>query len=104
MKTETWFGCYRPRPKGVITAKSVEHPAKGAWFLFLKIFDYLEQEGLIKPGDRILDPFAGSGTTGCAAIRLGRRFVGFEKSDVYHAAALARLSATREQLGLPGVT
>ena len=28
------------------------------------------------PGELILNPFAGSGTTGVAAIRLGRRFLG----------------------------
>ena len=30
------------------------------------------------PGDVVLDPFAGSGTTGIAAFRLPRRFIGFE--------------------------
>jgi DNA modification methylase len=50
------------------------------------------------PGDLILDPFAGSGTTGVAAIRLGRRFIGWEKDPKYHAIALKRLTAAREQL------
>jgi len=30
------------------------------------------------PGDRVLDPFCGSGTTGAAALRLGRKFIGFD--------------------------
>lgn len=50
------------------------------------------------PGDLICDPFAGSGTTGVAAIRLGRRFIGWEMSPKYHAIAVKRLSAAREQL------
>ncbi len=50
------------------------------------------------PGDLILDPFAGSGTTGVAAIRLGRRFIGWERDPKYHAIALKRLTAAREQL------
>lgn len=52
------------------------------------------------PGELILDPFAGSGTTGVAAIRLGRRFLGWERDPKYHAAAVRRLAGTREQLGL----
>ena len=52
------------------------------------------------PGDTILDPFAGSGTTGVAAIRLGRHFIGFEKDPKYHAIAMKRLNAAREQLEL----
>ncbi len=52
------------------------------------------------PGDLILDPFAGSGTTGVAAIRLGRHFIGYEKDPKYHAIAMKRLTAAREQLEL----
>jgi len=52
------------------------------------------------PGDLILDPFAGSGTTGVSAIRLGRRFIGWEKDPKYHAIACKRLAAAREQLEL----
>jgi DNA modification methylase len=52
------------------------------------------------PGDLILDPFMGSGTTGVAAIRLGRRFLGWEKDPKYFAIAEKRISRAREQLEL----
>ncbi|MEM9329867.1 MAG: site-specific DNA-methyltransferase [Pseudomonadota bacterium] len=44
-----------------------------------------------KPGDVILDPFFGSGTTGAVAKRLGRNFVGIDREDKYINAALARI-------------
>lgn len=47
------------------------------------------------PRGLVLDPFAGSGTTGIAAFRLGHRFVGWEKESAYHAIALARMEAAR---------
>jgi len=43
----------------------------------------------------VLDPFAGSGTTGAAAIRLGCSFVGFEIDPAQVAAANGRLAALR---------
>lgn len=52
------------------------------------------------PGETILDPYAGSGTTGAAALRLGRRFVGWERDATYHAKASARLAGAREQTSL----
>jgi hypothetical protein len=52
------------------------------------------------PGELILDPFAGSGTTGVACKRLGRRFIGFERDAKYHAIAERRIRNAREQLGL----
>jgi site-specific DNA-methyltransferase (adenine-specific) len=48
-------------------------------------------------GDVILDPFAGSGTTGVAAVRHGRLFVGWERDEHYHRHAQAAISAAREQ-------
>lgn len=44
-----------------------------------------------QPGDLVLDPFMGSGTTGVAALRLGRRFVGIESNLEYIALAKRRL-------------
>lgn len=43
------------------------------------------------PGDLVLDPFIGSGTTGVAALRLGRRFVGLELNPDYMQIAKDRL-------------
>ena len=51
-----------------------------------------------KPGDIVLDPFFGSGTTGAVAKRLGRNFVGIEREQVYIDAALERIEAV-EPLG-----
>lgn len=44
-------------------------------------------------GGVILDPFAGSGTTGVGALLEGFRFIGCEKSDGYHEIARRRLAA-----------
>ena len=43
-----------------------------------------------KPGEWILDPFAGSSTTGIAANLLGRRFLGIEREEEYAAISKAR--------------
>ncbi|QYM72655.1 site-specific DNA-methyltransferase [Pseudochrobactrum sp. Wa41.01b-1] len=51
-----------------------------------------------KPGDVILDPFFGSGTTGAVAKRLGRHFVGIERDQSYIDAATKRIEAV-EPLG-----
>ncbi len=45
------------------------------------------------PGDVVLDPFFGTGTTGEAAIRLGRHWIGIEKEEDYIHAARERLAA-----------
>lgn len=44
-----------------------------------------------KPGQVIIDPFMGSGTTGVAAIQLGRKFIGIEKDPKYFDIACKRI-------------
>jgi len=46
------------------------------------------------PGDLVVDPFNGSGTTGVAAVRNGRKYVGIEKSKSFADMATMRLVAT----------
>ena len=57
------------------------------------------------PGDLVLDPFFGSGTTGAVARRLRRKFIGIERDTTYAAAARARIDAVEplpaDALALP---
>jgi modification methylase len=48
-----------------------------------------------RPGDLVLDPFFGTGTTGAVAKRLGRRYLGIEREAGYRALAEARIAAVR---------
>lgn len=57
-------------------------------------------EAFTDPGDLVLDPFCGSGTTGVACLRLGRRFIGIEKDEKYAAIARERLEAESRGLTL----
>lgn len=57
-------------------------------------------EAFSPPGGLVLDPFAGSGSTGEAALRCGRRFVGIELDPNYHAAVVERIRKVRQDLGL----
>jgi len=49
-------------------------------------------ESFSRPGDMVLDPFAGSGSTLLAARMLGRNWLGVELDARYHAAARRRLA------------
>lgn len=58
-------------------------------------------ERYTKPGDTVLDPYAGSGTTAIACIQTGRNFIGYEISAHYHALAINRIADAQMQLSLP---
>jgi len=52
-----------------------------------------------EPGDVVLDPFFGTGTTGAVAKKMGRKFIGLEREETYAALARTRIDQT-----LPGNT
>ena len=62
-----------------------------AWFIRL----------FTRPGDTVLDPFIGSGSTAVAALTLGRRFVGIDINPDYIALSDKRIRDL--QIRLPGV-
>ena len=49
------------------------------------------------PGDIVIDPFMGSGTTGMAALRTGRKFIGIERHGKYFDVACRRISEALKQ-------
>ncbi|CAH1655306.1 Modification methylase SmeI [Hyphomicrobiales bacterium] len=51
------------------------------------------------PGDVVLDPFFGTGTTGAVAKRLGRHFIGLERDPSYAAAARERIAGIERLSG-----
>ena len=51
--------------------------------------------GSTHPGDVVLDPFFGTGTTGAVAKMLGRHYIGIEREEGYRQAAQARLDRIR---------
>ena len=51
-------------------------------------------------GETILDPFMGSGTTGVACAKLGRRFIGIEIHEPYFEIALRRIEQAQRQRDL----
>lgn len=68
------------------------HPCSRA----LEHFDWL-MRWHTEDGDTVLDPFMGSGTTGVAAIRAGRQFVGIEIEPAYFDIACQRIEDAQRQ-------
>jgi site-specific DNA-methyltransferase (adenine-specific) len=54
---------------------------------------------VVPPGGLILDPFAGSGSTGVAAIKTGRRFIGIEREAEYVEIMKERITTSRNVCG-----
>lgn len=75
---------------GVGTQVGVEHPAVMAPELALHLVSLTCPKGGL-----VLDPFAGSATTGLAALERGRRFIGWERKEDYVREAIGRLQFGR---------
>ncbi|HXF64674.1 MAG TPA: site-specific DNA-methyltransferase, partial [Caldilineaceae bacterium] len=72
------------------SAKRVGHPAPFPVELAERVIRLYSYQG-----DVVLDPFLGSGTTAVAAVRTGRRYVGYEIAPDYCALAEQRIAAAR---------
>ena len=72
-----------------------EHPTQKPLKLLLDWVAKFTDEG-----ETVLDPFMGSGTTGVACIKLGRKFIGIEKRADYFKLACRRIEAAHAQRDL----
>jgi hypothetical protein len=77
--------------KGLPPGKNIHPTVKP-----LKLMTYLVTMGS-RPGDIVLDPFSGTGTTSIASMMLKRDYVGIEISPEYHEIALKRLEYFRRK-------
>jgi modification methylase len=66
------------------------HPTQKPEALLFRILN-----ATTKPGDIVLDPFFGTGTTGAVARKLGRHFIGIEREQSYVEAARNRIASIR---------
>ena len=84
-----------PRCGDVWNESFTECVRHGKTHPFEKPVDIMQRliDGDTEPCGSVLDPFAGSGTTGVACLRLGRTFIGIEKDPTYFRLACDRLRA-----------
>jgi len=78
-------------------AENTDHPTQKPEKLIAKLI--LASSG---PGDMVLDPFVGSGTTAVVAKKLGRKYIGIEREAEYCAYTQKRLEMTEEKPTIQG--
>jgi hypothetical protein len=78
MKQLDWYGLYKDSWQGEIVDEAFAHPAKYARGMIRAIYDYLIEQGYLKPGDTVIDPFGGVALGAFDALRHGLHWVGVE--------------------------
>lgn len=81
------------QPTNVVDKKAYPHPT-------IKPLNIMKTliENSSRPGDLVLDPFLGSGTTAVACMELGRKYIGYEINGGYYETAQRRIKDTIERL------
>lgn len=84
------YGAYADKSRFIVcsneSGKSVPHPTAKPLPVMQKIVSTASA-----PAQTILDPFMGSGTTGVACVKLGRKFIGIEREPEYFEIACKRI-------------
>lgn len=84
------------------SARRTGHPAPFPVELPRRCIELYTYAGGDEGGDVVLDPFLGSGSTAVAAVRTGRRYVGYDLDPDYIALAEARLAEAERHLAESG--
>lgn len=77
-----------------MNAERIGHPTQKPLRLMKWCVDF------VPDAETILDPFMGSGTTGVAAVQMGRRFIGIEREPKYFDIACKRIEDAQRQSDL----
>lgn len=99
---DAWAGCYRSGWQGLCVPEAFAHPAKYSRALIQRIYQHLTAEGWLRPGDTVLDCFAGVGLGGLDAGLAGVRWLGVELEPHFHALGQENIALwQRRYLHLP---
>lgn len=86
---DEWTGCYPSNWRGTIIEEAMSHPAKYSSKLIRRIYEHMMDEGWLKPGDKVVDPFGGVALGAFDAMRLGLHWYGNELEPKFHELASA---------------
>lgn len=98
-KGTTWPQCYDDA-RTWVTSKSTKGLNRRWGHPTIKPMDFTRKviRNSSRPGDTVLDPFMGSGTTGIASLIEGRRFIGIENNEKFFDIAVRRFNEEAEKL------
>ena len=87
MHRQLWRGVARAGEENIAISGEKLHPHQKP----VALMEWCLEQAGIGPGATVLDPYMGSGTTGIACIRTGRKFIGIEIDAGHFSTARARL-------------
>ena len=103
VETSNWYKCYRDSWQNVITPESFVHPAKFSRALIRRIYEHCFEEGWLRPGMTVCDPFAGIALGALHAMQHGLNWVGVELEEKFVALAQQNIDLWNERYSrLPG--
>jgi site-specific DNA-methyltransferase (adenine-specific)/modification methylase len=93
---QLWMGMMRTGEQNLSRGGSLQHPTQKPVELMRWVIDEVK----VPAGGLVLDPYMGSGTTGVAAVTMGRSFIGAEIHEPYFSIACDRIKAAQDQMRL----
>jgi hypothetical protein len=94
-----WNGCYGRQWVNAIVPDAFEHPAKFSRNLIERIYEYAIEQGYIKTGERVGDPFGGVALGAWPALRRGINWIGVELESKFVTLGNANLALWNERYG-----
>ena len=94
----SWSMIFMVPGRSVSSARAF--PAFSAIFSHCLFHSAIVAVEIVPEGGTVLDCFMGSGSTGVACIKTGRRFIGIELNEIYYETAVRRIEEETSQVTL----